>query len=485
MSFSTEHIILIGSILILASVLAGKTSYRTGIPILILFVFIGMLAGSEGIGGIPFDNPGFAQFTGIIALCVILFAGGLETDWKSVKPILWQGVSLSTLGVILTAATVGVFVWAVTDFSLVEGLLLGSIISSTDAAAVFSILRSRKTALKGNLRPVLELESGSNDPMAFMLVLACISMVQDPEQGFWGMFILILKEIVFGVALGFGFGLLGKWIINHINLTYEGLYPVLALTWMYLTFSTTSLVDGNGFLAVYLAGIYLGNQDLIHKKTIIKMFDGLSWLMQIILFLTLGLLVFPSHIVPVIGIGLLVTLLQIFLARPIAVFVSLLPFRLRSRKKWFISWVGLRGAVPIVFATYPLLAGVEKADMIFNIVFFVSISSVLIQGTTLTRVAKWLHVSLPDQVKATNPSDLILSESTHYEKVEMIIPAGSHLHGKKILDLRLPSQALIILIQRDDQFLIPNGSTMIQEGDQLTVVTTNKQALESTCQLLQ
>jgi potassium/hydrogen antiporter len=485
MSFSIEHVLLIGSLLMFASVLAGKTSYRTGIPILILFVVIGMLAGSEGIGKIPFDNPKAAQFIGILALNVILFAGGLETDWRSVKPIVWQGVSLSTLGVVITTGAVGVFVWLVTDFSLTEGLLLGAIISSTDAAAVFSILRSKNIALKGNIRPLLELESGSNDPMAYFLTIALTGLVGHPDKSFWGILPMFLQQISIGLALGFAFGYVGKWLVNKINLIHEGLYPVLMITWMYLAFSTTSTIGGNGFLAVYLAGIYLGNNELIHKKTIIKMFDGLAWLMQIILFLTLGLLVFPSNVLPVIGIGLAIAVFQILVARPLSVFISLWPFRMRRRNRWFTSWVGLRGAVPIVFATYPLIAGLEKAEMIFNIVFFVSIVSVLIQGTTMVPVAKWLHVSLPQQVKAVHPSDLILAEGPRYEKIDVVIPAGSTVAGSKIVDLKFPKQALIILIQRGDQYLAPNGSTVLQEGDILSIVTTNKDVLTESCRLLQ
>lgn len=484
MDLSTEKILLIGSLLMFASVLAGKTSYRTGIPVLILFVVIGMLAGSEGIGGIPFNNPGITQFIGIIALNVILFAGGLETDWKSVRPVLWQGASLSTIGVIVTTVSLGLFVWAVTDFSLTEALLLGAIVSSTDAAAVFSILRSKNIALKGNLRPVLELESGSNDAMAYLLTIAFTGLVSHPDQSYFTIIPLFLQQIAIGLAFGFGFGFLGKWIINRINLIHEGLYPVLAITWMYLTFSATSSVGGNGFLAVYLTGIYLGNMDLMHKKTIIKMFDGLAWLMQIILFLTLGLLVFPSHVLPVIGIGLLIAMFQILFARPLSVFLSLAPFKMSIRKRWFISWVGLRGAVPIVFATYPLIAGLDKAGMIFNIVFFVSVISVLIQGTTLTTVAKWLHVALPQQVKAINPSDMILAESPRYEKIEWVIPAGSAVAGLKIVEIKFPKQALIILIQRGDFYLTPTGATVIEAGDKLTIVTTSKEALTEVCRML-
>lgn len=485
MRLSPENILLIGSILMFASVLAGKTSYRTGIPILILFVVIGLIAGSEGLGGIQFNNAGIAQFVGIMALNVIMFAGGLETDWRVVKPVVWQGFTLSTLGVLLTALSVGLFVWLVTDLNLLEGFLLGAIVSSTDAAAVFSILRTKSVALKGGLRPVLELESGSNDPMAYLLTIAFMGLIMQPDKSIWSILPLFALQMSLGVALGFAFGFAGQWIINRINLIHEGFYPVLAITWMYLTFSVTNALGGNGFLAIYLSAIYLGNKELIHKKTIIKMFDGLAWLMQIILFLTLGLLAFPSKILPVLGIGLLIALFQILIARPLSVFISLAPFKMRSNKRWFISWVGLRGAVPIVFATYPLLAGIEKADMIFNIVFCISIASVLIQGTTLTPVAKWLRVALPHRVKAMTATDLILGQNPHYQKIDIDIPLGSSVIGRKIIDLNLPEQALIILIQRGEEYLVPNGSTVLRAGDKLTMVTTNRDALEEACRLLQ
>lgn len=393
MSLNIENILLIGSLLLLVSIIAGKTSYRFGVPTLILFLAVGMLSGSEGLGGIRFDDPQVAQFIGIVSLNFILFSGGLDTNWHQVKPVLWQGITLSTVGVLITAISLGTFVWLITDFSLVESLLLGSIVSSTDAAAVFSILRSKSLSLKKNLRPTLELESGSNDPMAYVLTIAFLTLVVHQDMSVASIIPLFLQQMVFGAILGYVFGRISKLIINRIKLDFEGLYPVLVIALMFLTFSATNFVGGNGFLAIYICAVYLGNQNLIHKRTILKFYDGLAWLMQIVLFLTLGLLVFPSHILPVVGIGLLVSVFLIIIARPLSVFLSLLPFRMPIRSRFYISWVGLRGAVPIVFATYPLLAGIDKADMIFNIVFFVSVSSVLLQGTTLGIVAKWLGVA--------------------------------------------------------------------------------------------
>ncbi len=484
MTITTENILLIGSILVFISVLAGKTSLRIGVPTLIFFLAVGMLAGSEGIGGIPFSDPGLTQFIGIVALNFILFSGGFETDWSSVKPIMWQGIALSVIGVLLTTVTLGLFVWWVTDFSIYEGLLLGAIVSSTDAAAVFSILRSKSLALKGHIRPTLEFESGSNDPMAYILTIVFVGLVQNGDKSLWSVLPMFFSQLLLGGVLGYLFGLAGRYVINHIKLDYEGLYPVLSITLMMLTYSVTTAIGGNGFLAVYVSAIYLGNQDLLHKRTIMKMFDGLAWLMQIILFVVLGLLVFPSQVVPVIGIGLLISAFLIFVARPLSVFLTLSPFRLMTRTKLFISWVGLRGAVPIVFATFPLMAGLEKADMIFNIVFFISLTSVLIQGTTIPLVARWLRVSLPARVKTVTAADILLSEPLNSELAEFTIEPQNAVAGMKIIDLGFPQNARIALIKRDNKYIIPDGMTVVQAGDRLIVLAGNKNILEAVTECL-
>lgn len=351
--------------------MAGKTSYRFGVPTLLFFLISSMLAGSGGIGGMHFDNPAVAQFVGIVSLNFILFSGGLDTHWQSIKPILREGIALSTLSVLLTAISLGLFVWKVTGLTLYESLLLGSIVSSTDTAAVFSILRSKSLALKGHLRSTLELESGSNDPMAYVLTIAFLSLVVHPDKNFLSIIHEFIQQMTLGLVCSLVFGLFSKWVINQIRLDFEGLYSVLVIALMFTTFSATDFLGGNGFLAVYLCAMYLGNQEIIHKRTILSFYDGMAWLMQIVLFLTLGLLVFPSQIVPYVGIGLVISLFLILVARPLGVLLSLSFFRMAFRKRMFIAWVGLRGAVPIVFATYPLLAGIDKANMLFNIVFFI------------------------------------------------------------------------------------------------------------------
>lgn len=475
MNLTIENILLVGSLLLFVSIIVGKTSYKFGVPTLLLFLAIGMLAGSDGIGGIHFDNPEIAQFIGVVSLNFILFSGGLDTSWKFVKPILREGVVLSTLGVLLTALSLGTFVWLITDFTIYESMLLGSIVSSTDAAAVFSILRSKSLALKSNLRPTLELESGSNDPMAYVLTIAFLSLVVNQDKSVYSIIPLFLHQMILGGIAGFAFGKLSKFVINNIRLDFEGLYPVLVIALMFITFSATDFVGGNGFLAIYICAVYLGNQELIHKKTILKMYDGLAWLMQIVLFLTLGLLVFPSQIIPYIGIGILISLFLIIVARPVGVLLSLMFFRMKMRRRFYISWVGLRGAVPIVFATYPLLAGIDKANMIFNIVFFISVTSVLIQGTTLTVVAKWLHVALPEKVKRITEVDRLILDLPKSSLQEFEILPDFQSVNKRIIDLNFPKSAFIVMIKRGDEFIRPGGSTVLKENDVLMVLADHQE----------
>lgn len=478
MTLTFENAILIASILIFISLIAGKTSYRVGVPVLIFFLGIGMLAGSEGVGRIYFNNPLVAQAIGVIALCFILFSGGFETDWKTIRPIVWHGISLSTLGVLLTAVFVGLFIHAITDFTLYEGLLLGSIVSSTDSAAVFSILRSKSLSLKGRLRPTLELESGSNDPMAYVLTITFTQLVSNPEASPGAVTLLFFRQLVVGIVLGLAIGYLGAKVFNRIRLDYEGMYPVLMIAIMLFSFGATSFAGGNGFMAVYLAAVILGNQELIHKRQILRWFDGVAWFMQITLFITLGLLVFPSQLFPVMGIGLGMSLFLILVGRPLSVWLSLLPFRGKRRGKMFIAWVGLRGAVPIVFATYPLLAGVEKAQMIFNIVFFVSLTSVVIQGTTIPWVARRLRLLLPVRVKRMTHADFELTDSIKSEFVEIELSKASAAVGRRIVDLGFPKAALISLIRRNGTFISPNGTTVLEAGDILWVIAETRASMK-------
>jgi cell volume regulation protein A len=478
MPFPPEKILLPGSILLFVSIITSKTSFKFGIPALILFLIIGMLAGSDGPGGIYFNDPKSAQFLGVVALTFILFSGGLDTRWESVKPVLKSGIALSTIGVLITAAIVGVFSSYYLNFSLKEGLLLGAIVSSTDAAAVFSILRSRNIGLKGSIRPLLEFESGSNDPMAYFLTISFTFLVQHPEASFATLIPKFFIGMGLGAGCGFVFGKLMIWITNKIKLEFEGLYPVLILSMVFFTFSFTHYIGGNGFLAIYIAAIILGSSNFIHKKSLMKFYDGQAWLMQIIMFITLGLLVYPTQIVPFIDEGILLSLVLIFIARPVAVFISLSRSDLAWRKKLFISWVGLRGAVPIVFATYPLIAGFSSAGMIFNLVFFISVSSVLLQGTTLPLVARLLKVSVPQRIKRKFPLDIEIKDDFKTELMELDVPSSSPAIGKAVVELDLPRSALIVLIHRDGKYMTVNGETMIQANDHLLVMADTKETVE-------
>jgi potassium/hydrogen antiporter len=479
MKLTAENILLLGSILLFLSIIASKTSYRFGVPALLMFLAMGMLAGSDGLGQIQFDDPKLAQFIGVVALSFILFSGGLDTKWQSVKPVLKQGIVLSTVGVLFTAILLGLFAHYFLELSLIESLLIGAIVSSTDAAAVFSILRGKGVGLKRNLRPILELESGSNDPMAFFLTISLITVYTHQDIGLVSIVPLFLKQMIIGAGIGLLMGRLMGIILNRINLDVDGLYPVLVTSMVLFTFSITDFTGGNGFLATYLSAVVLGNSSFIHKKSLMKFYDGIAWLMQIILFLTLGLLVYPSQIVPVVGAGIILSLFLMLVARPLSVFMSLALFKMRLREKVFISWVGLRGAVPIVFATYPLIHGIENANLIFNVVFFITVSSVLFQGTTLSIVARWLHLTVPEKIRKRSPLEIELVDNFKSEMLEIELRPGNKTIGKSIVQLAFPQTAIIVMINRNGKFIRPGGSTLLEEGDKLHVLADNKESIES------
>jgi cell volume regulation protein A len=477
--------ILIGAGILLLSVFASKISDRFGIPALLLFLVLGMLAGSDGPGGIYFDDPALAQLIGVVALALILFSGGLDTEWARVRVVLKEGLLLATLGVLITALTVGLFARLLLGFSIAEALLLGAIVSSTDAAAVFSVLRSRGINLKGNLKPLLELESGSNDPMAVFLTIGLIQWITQPDFALPDLFGLFVRQMLFGAALGYLMGRAALFLINRVKLGYDGLYPVLTLALVFFTFGLTDLVGGSGFLAVYLAGIVLGNHEFLHKRSLVRFHDGLAWLVQIAMFLTLGLLVFPSQLVPIIGVGLLMAACLMFLARPIAVFVSLLPGALSWREKTFVSWVGLRGAVPIILATFPLLAGIPQANLIFNLVFFIVLTSVLLQGTTLPLVARWLRVDAPAVPRRVYPIEYTPVGGFKSELKELPVPPGSYMAGKAIFEMGLPADFLVVLIARENDFMVPTGGTVVRGGDTLLALADKETfaAVQATLEL--
>ncbi|PJF34662.1 MAG: potassium/proton antiporter, partial [Candidatus Thermofonsia Clade 1 bacterium] len=425
---AVELVLIVVAALLLLSVFASKAAGLLGVPSLLLFLLLGMLAGSEGLGGIAFDDAALAQAIGVVALALILFAGGLDTDWEVVRPTLRSGLSLATLGVIITAILVGFFAHAFLNFGLLEGLLLGAILSSTDAAAVFAVLRGRGVHLRGKLEPLLELEAGSNDPMAIFLTIALTSLVAQPIRPISELFVLFIQQIVLGVLGGVLIGLLGLWLLNRLRLEYDGLYPVLTLALAMLTYGATAALGGSGFLAVYLAGLLLGNRDFIHKKSLTRFHDGMAWLMQITMFLSLGLLVFPSRLVPMAGMGLVVALFLMLVARPFSALVALLFSRFTLRERLMVGWVGLRGAAPIILATFPLLAGLPKADTLFHLVFFAVLASVLLQGPTIVPIARWLGVEAP-QLRRQSAPEISLKDST----VEIVLPPDSAAIGRQLL----------------------------------------------------
>ncbi|MCX2740398.1 potassium/proton antiporter [Pontibacter anaerobius] len=478
MNFTVEDILFGVSVLLFLSILVSKSLGRLGVPALVLFLGVGILAGSEGIGGIYFDDAQTAQSLGTLALTLILFSGGLDTRWHSTKPVLWRGITLSTLGVLITAVLVGGFVSYLLGFSLIEGMLLGAIVSSTDAAAVFSILRSRNIGLNHNLRPTLELESGSNDPMAYFLTVSFTFLLTNPDASLWDLVPMFFLQMSLGAVMGVVMGFVMAWTINRIKLEQDGLYPALTLAMVLFTFAFTNLIGGNGFLAVYASSVILGNKNFIHKRSLTRFYDGIAWLMQILMFLTLGLLVFPSHVLPVLGVGLLVSLFLIFVARPISVFVSLAFFKTTWKDNVYLSWVGLRGAVPIVFATYPMLAGLERSDMIFNVVFFIVLTSAMLQGTTLKLVADWLGLSLVEDSTKRVQLGEDLGYNTKNELVELQLGPGSSGVGKSLVELQLPKNSLIVLIDRGGKFVTPNGSTMLEAYDKLMVMVDNEEELK-------
>jgi potassium/hydrogen antiporter len=458
------------ALLLVLCVIASKATGRLGMPTLVVFLGVGILAGSEGIGGIYFDNANYAKTLGIVSLVYILFSGGLDTKWSSIRPVIKSGISLATLGVLITCFSVGLFTHYLLDFTMLEGLLLGAIISSTDAGAVFTILRSRSIHLKGNLKPTLELESGSNDPMAVFLVTTILLFMKQPDYSLP----TLIPRLIQQMLLGFGVGFLGgkgmAWGFNRLKLEFEGLYTVLSLAFILIVYTSAQVLDGNGFLAVYVAGVVLGNESFVFKKTLMLLHDGVSWLMQSSMFLTLGLLIYPSHVIHVSGPGILIAGFMILVARPLSVFISLSNAKISWREKTLISWVGLRGAVPVVMATYPLVAGIGRAEYIFNLVFFVSVTSLLIQGTSIPFVAKLLGLYIPEPKKLENPLEHTAHASLSNNMSYIFVPAHSASINKSIVDMKLPQDLLIVAIERKGEVIIPRGATQIEAHDKLMVL---------------
>ncbi len=472
-----EPILLVGSILMLAGIMAGKVGTRFGVPALLLFLITGMIFGSSGLG-IQYNDAGHTQFVGMIALTVILFFGGLETKFIEIRPILGPGITLSTLGVLLTTVSFGGFLYgmdqlgfAPVHFTFPIALLLAATMSSTDSASVFALLRSKNMHLKEGLRPILELESGSNDPMAYMLTIALIQYVTGGSEGSIGSILLtFLLQFSVGGLLGYAMGWLTVKFLNKANIGNEALYPILLLCAVFLTFSATTLLQGNGYLAVYIMGVFVGNKKVIHKKSIVTFFDGLTWLLQIALFIILGLFVDAHNLLPIAGFALLAGLFMIFVARPLAVHLCLVFFpSISMRGRWFLSWVGLRGAVPIIFATYPLMSQVEGAETLFNIVFFITLLSLLIQGSTMPAVARLLKLD----EEAKNEVSLFgveIPQHTGAQMVEREVTNEMLSDGRLLMEIDLREEELVILVRRGDNYMVPKGKLALEVGDILLIV---------------
>lgn len=480
MLFSAENILLIGSILLFVSIVLSKTGYRFGIPTLLVFLFVGMIFGSDGLG-MQFHNAGEAQFIGMVALSIILFSGGMDTKFAEIKPVLSQGILLSTFGVLLTTLFTGFFIYWISGMDstniylpLTTSLLLAATMSSTDSASVFNILRSQKMNLKHNLRPMLELESGSNDPMAYMLTIVLIQFIQSTGMGVGQILGSFAIQFIVGAGAGYLLGKLAIIIINKINLPNQSLYPILLLAFIFFTFTITDFVKGNGYLAVYIAGIMVGNTRITNRKEISTFMDGMTWLFQIIMFLTLGLLVNPHEMLSVALVAMLIGVFMIIVARPLSVLLCLLPFpKMSFNSKIFVSWVGLRGAVPIIFATYPVVANVEGSNQIFNIVFFITILSLVIQGSTISFFAKLLHLDTPFE-KTGNDFGVELPEELDTNLRDIVLTEEMLVKGNTLADMNIPKGTLVMLVKRNDEFIIPNGTVHLKEGDKLLLISENE-----------
>lgn len=477
-----ENFLIVGALLLFVAVLAGKAAYRLGAPALLLFLGVGMLFGYNNF--VHFDSAEFAEFIGMVALCIILFSGGMDTKFSEIRPVMAPGVVMATLGVILTALIVGCGIYLTApllglELSLPFSLLMAATMSSTDSASVFSILRTKKQGLQQNLRPLLELESGSNDPMAYILTVVLVSVVADGTSlNVWSAIGTFLIQMLLGAGFGYGFGRATVWIINHINIrSNPSLYSVLLLACAFFTFSFTTLAYGNGYLAVYIAGLVVGNLRIVHRNMLRTFFDSFTWLLQIVLFLALGLLVDVKELITpdVLFMGIGIGIFMIFIARPISTFISMAPFRsFTTKARIYVSWVGLRGAVPIIFALYPLTNNIENADYLFNVVFLVTIISLLVQGTTVSGMANWLGLSFEEKeqtFKLTVP-DHIRSEFSEIEVNGAMLKRGTTLK-----DIRLPGHTLVVMVYRSGQYFVPKGDTELQKGDKLLVVSDNNDEL--------
>ncbi|MBQ8645505.1 MAG: potassium/proton antiporter [Bacteroidales bacterium] len=485
MIFTSGNIILLGAVLIFVSILVSKTGFRFGVPTLLLFLLVGMLFGSDGLG-LEFNSPESAQFIGMIALSVILFTGGMDTQIADIKPIITPGLILSTMALLLTTLLTGAFIYCLCmftgmnmEFSLLASFLLAATMSSTDSASVFSILRSQKMQLKHNLKPLLELESGSNDPMAYMLTIILIHVIQHPgEINGWGIALDMAKQFGYAIILSV---LVGKgivWLINKISLSNTALYSVMLLSVVFILFAVTDSIGGNGYLAVYIAGLVVGNSKVVLKREMSLFMDSLTWLFQVIMFLSLGLLVNPHELKDVAIPGILIGAFMMFVARPLSVYTCLAPFKdIPLKAQTFTSWVGLRGAVPIIFATYPVVADIPGSNIIFNIVFFITLISLIFQGMSIGWFAKKLHLDLPPEPE--KEFDIHIPDELSTSLNEIRITRKMLAHGNTLATMNIPKGHLAMIVKRGGQYIVPNGQLELHEGDVLLFISSTEHTPEN------
>lgn len=473
--FTVEVVVLLIGFFLLSGVLMTKLTSKAGVPALVLFMILGMVLGSDISGLIYFSDAGLAQTIGMFALVVILFEGGLQTEWRNVRPVIKGAAVLATLGVVLTTAVLAVAIHYVLGLGWIESFLLGSIVGSTDAAAVFSVMSGQN--IKPKMSATLEMESGSNDPMAMFLTVAFIQWLTLDDFAFGNLIISFFLQMGLGLLLGLLFGWLTSQWMNKIKLDASGLYAVLSIGFAMAIFSLTALVGGSGILAVYVAGIMIGNRELNHSHSILRFHEGFAWLMQLVMFVILGLLVFPSELAnwDLISKGLILSFILMFIARPIAVFVGTIFFDYTFKEKLFLSWAGLRGAVPIVLATFPLLAGIENAYLYFNMVFFIVITSALLQGSTISNVARWLGLEAPPSPKRIHQLELVSMDKANAEMLEVEISNDSPYLNSLVQDMDLPDDTVISAIIRDGELVMPTGQTELLERDVLYILTDKKQ----------
>lgn len=474
----SNQFIMLMALLLIVSIIVTKFSSRLGVPSLVLFIAVGMLVGTDGLGFIYFDNPEIAQLVGVIALIIILFEGGMLTKWKDIRPVVAPSIALATVGVVLTTLLVAIAAKFILHIGWIESFLVGSIVGSTDAAAVFAVLKGKN--VRGKLEATLEAESGTNDPMAVFLTITFIQLLTIDQVNLWGLFGSFFWQMGAGFAVGAIIGYLASLSLNRINLDSSGLYPLFALGFAFLSYSSSSLLQASGLLAVYVTAVFIGNAELAYRYSILRFHEGFGWMAQILMFIILGLFVSPLEVFtwPIMLDGLLIAIVLIFIARPVATIISLAGFSFKWKEKLFLSWAGLRGAVPIVLAIFPMLAGIENSQLIFNVVFFTVLTSALVQGSSITWLAERFRLVSDKLGNPIHSLELISIGKANVEMIEFDVTEKNAVVGQTLENMELPDRALINAIIRDGDVITPYGQTEIKAGDTLYILVARKNKKE-------